>query len=197
MSVTGAYQQGNIEGNKHFSTTCCRQPPAHPPSGDVFCFSPATTANNVCRPTACIDGSTECVRRLLAAGASHFPPDAWGRDPAAVARQLDRAGPLRLLEAAAAVAAGGRKSNGGSVRNGSSALPAASTRGGDGGDVSGGDPGTVIADFDGGVEGGGQLERGFGLGEEGGSAAPAIVVGKRWVVMNESGRMLERRSGKV
>lgn len=48
---------------------------------------------------ACIDGSTECVRRLLRAGASPVPPDAWGRDPAAVARQLGREGPLRLLEA--------------------------------------------------------------------------------------------------
>eukprot|EP00752_Nemacystus_decipiens_P014799 g13175.t1 len=149
---------------------------------------------------ACIDGSTECVRRLLAAGASHFPPDAWGRDPAAVARQLDRAGPLRLLEAAAAAAAagGGRKSNGDSARGVSSALPAASARGGDGGDVSGGDSGIAIAGVDGGGEGGGQLERGSELREAGGeSAAAAVVVGKRWVVMNESGRMLERRSGKV
>lgn len=82
------------------------------------------------------------------------------------------------------------------MRGGSSSLPVA--RGGDGGDVSGGDSGVAVADGDERDEGAGRVERGSGFGDaEGESVAAAIVVGKRWVVMNESGRMLERRSGKV
>ncbi|CAM9122136.1 unnamed protein product [Ectocarpus sp. 12 AP-2014] len=146
---------------------------------------------------ACIDGSTECVRLLLSAGASHFPPDAWGRDPAAVARQLDRAGPLKLLEAAAAGGKGsssssrqkpGRRNKHG--RGGSSAW--AGRGGGGGGDASGGDADAAAAAVEGVDDE--EAERVIG---EGGQKGATAVVGNRWVVMNESGRMLERRSGKV
>lgn len=146
--------------------------------------------------TACIDGSTECVRLLLSAGASHFPPDAWGRDPAAVARQLDRAGPLKLLEAAAAGGKDssssrkkpGRRSKHG--RGGSSAW--AGRGGGGGGDESGGDSAAAAAAAEGVDDE--EAERVIG---EGGQKGATAVVGNRWVVMNESGRMLERRNGKV
>lgn len=118
---------------------------------------------------ACIDGSTDCVRRLLRAGASTLPPDAWGRDPAAVARQLGRAGPLKLLEAAAAAAGGG--SSGGSGRK---SLPP-----------------TFMRSPSAGVDAGGD---GLRAGDGGGRVR---ITGNRWVVMNEGGRMLERGSGKV
>lgn len=143
------------------------------------------------KKTACIDGSTDCVRRLLSAGASPVPPDAWGRDPAAVARQLGRAGPLRLLEDAAARS----KTGGNSMRGGGRASPPAVTRpsaGGDG-DASDGEreAGNIGSAPEG--EGGG----GRGTVPVAGGPLRGALSGNRWVVMNEGGRMLERASGKV
>ncbi|CAM9453683.1 unnamed protein product [Ectocarpus sp. 8 AP-2014] len=149
---------------------------------------------------ACIDGSTECVRLLLSASASYFPPDAWGRDPAAVARQLDRAGPLKLLEAAATAGGKGsssssssRKKPGRRTKHGRGGSSAWTGRGGGGGgDASGGDADAAAAAAEGVDDE--EAERVIG---EGGQKGATAVVGNRWVVMNESGRMLERRSGKV
>lgn len=165
--------------------------------------------------TACIDGSTECVRRLLSAGASPVPPDAWGRDPAAVARQLDRAGPLRLLEAATGASSAGKskKVNGvdeghGSSRSGdegrTSSLPkmpeppplgadnVRRDRGfiGDG-DVSGGDEEAISR------SGAGHVSDGGDANTRADPTKTRVLSGSRWVVMNENGRMLERASGKV
>ena len=142
------------------------------------------------------------MRRLLAAGASPLPPDAWGRDPAAVARRLNRSGPLRLLEAATAsrggrklVASGGVTS--GAIPNGgcdSTSLPpprpvkaGAGPCEGRGGEDEEQEDGAHVGVGKSDADGGGWSPKGSG-GRGGGS---------RWVVMNESGRMLERASEKV
>lgn len=153
------------------------------------------------------------MRRLLTAGASPLPPDAWGRDPAAVARQLNRLGPLRLLEAAAATNSTSSKSrkkqspsttshkglysNGGfrdiegviDNRGSSSSSPplkvAVAPGKGEGGEEDA---------HDGDISGGEDCGQGHGVH---GRRVFRRFGGRRWVVMNESGRMLERASGKV
>lgn len=151
------------------------------------------------------------MRRLLAAGASPLPPDAWGRDPAAVARQLNRAGPLRLLEAAAATnstssrgrkkrspsttshkgvcSSGGFRDIEGVIDNrGSSSPPlkvAVAPGKGEGGEEDA---------HDGDISGGEDCDQGHDVRDR---RVIRRFGGRRWVVMNESGRMLERASGKV
>lgn len=154
------------------------------------------------------------MRRLLAAGASPLPPDAWGRDPAAVARQLNRVGPLRLLEAAAATTSSssrGRRKRSPSTTShkrvcssggvgdiegvidnrGSSSPPQALSKVGV---APGKEEGVEEDAHDGDISGGEHCDQGHDVRDR---KVFRRFGGRRWVVMNESGRMLERASGKV
>lgn len=103
-----------------------------------------------------------------------------------MARQLGRPGPLKLLEAAVGASAPGGSKGGGGGRT--KPIPAF-MRSPDGG---GRDAEREEAGSRGESEGGG-VGTGVGRWRRGGS----IFSGDRWVVMNESGCMLERASGKV